>query len=713
MDVEVAHFTDVRITRDPHPSISYRSGLTVYTEALIGGSLVGRGWNGSGFVDPESVRFDPAEDAAPQSFWLEIDGHLLASHWDLAGIETTREGQAVTVAISLVHRVRAVSVVVTTVLDGSPILRRWLDVTNTGEAPAALSVCHPWSGVLLHRTPYEQGAGGAAPLRISVGTMQDARWGREGLFDWTPLGEAGVRVLGRYRRPPHRHPLFVLRSETTGEHFIGQLGWSGGFVFEFDHESYPAGDPVALDRVTFRAGPDAPAPQRIIGPGETVSSPHLHLGMVVGDLDLAVNAMHQHVRASVMPTLAADRVGLIVSGIGPEQSMTEEAILHEVDRAGALGAEAFIIDAGWYAPPDADWHPAVGNWTVGPQFSDQLSAVRTRAHDLGMRFGLWMEPERFGPWSTVALERGEFVASRFDGGSADGHLDLSRPDVLDHVHDQIRRLIQVHEVELFRLDYNVGPLGAGFGNRHGDLLESHWWRYYQNLYRMFAELRAEFPDVVFQNCASGGARTDLGMVQWFEHTWVTDWQVAPRSFSITSGMTIALPPELVDRHIGAGMNDHLRGDLDFQARLSLFGRPSIAWLHPVGAATNPEQDARIAHMLRLYKEHVRPMQGRDLVFHHTPTESERGALGWGVIERASVDRRTSILGCFRTGDAGPSEIVLFPRGIDPARRYAVTLDSVGGSFAMSGAELVSIGIRVRRESALTSELVLLTEQSSL
>ena len=93
-------------------------------------------------------------------------------------------------------------------------------------------------------------------------------------------------------------------------------------------------------------------------------------------------------------------------------------------------------------------------------------------------------------------------------------------------------------------------------------VENGYWRYYEALYAIYERLRARFPDVIFENCAGGGGRTDIGMVRRFSHTWVTDWQIAPRSFTITNGMTMALPPEYVDRLIG-GQSGHIDGRLRF------------------------------------------------------------------------------------------------------------------------------------------------------
>ncbi|MBI3971006.1 MAG: hypothetical protein HY332_06925 [Chloroflexi bacterium] len=74
-------FVDTYTVEEPFPTVSYRSGLGVYEESLVRGQFVARGWNAAGFMGPEAVRFDPATHPAPQSFWLEMDGQLLASHW--------------------------------------------------------------------------------------------------------------------------------------------------------------------------------------------------------------------------------------------------------------------------------------------------------------------------------------------------------------------------------------------------------------------------------------------------------------------------------------------------------------------------------------------------------------------------------------------------------------------------------------------------------
>jgi alpha-galactosidase len=198
------------------------------------------------------------------------------------------------------------------------------------------------------------------------------------------------------------------------------------------------------------------------------------------------------------------------------------------------------------------------------------------------------------------------------------------------------------------------------------------------------------------------------MVKRFSHTWVTDVPKAPYSFTIGNGITLALPPELVDRHLlGQGQPTHLAGSIDFQCRLSLFGRPSIgALLWLPGAEPNPEVIGRVKRMIKMYKEFVRPFMPTSRMYHHTPTLTHpTDPYGIGVMELVSRDKTKAIAGLFRL--AGPeNEYTMRFKGLDPAKRYEVTSDNSGTTFVMEGKDLVYSGLPIRLDSALDSELLL-------
>ena len=708
-------WSDVLFVEAPEPTISYRTGWVVYEESLTKGQFVGRGWNGAGFVNFYDGRINPLDHPAPQAFWLEMDGQLLASDWQWAGLEKLpaakdRPGDLHTV-VTLKHAVRPVTVKVHTKLDGTAVLTRWLEVVNTGSQPAAISAAYPWSGVLQRTKRWRSHLGDTQVSLYSLGYFDSPRWGTEGDFHWHALPAAGYRVDGRYRRDRHRHPMFVLRNNATGEHFIAQLAWSGGYSFEFDLDA-DVGGMWAFDRdaaMAFRAGPDGPPPQRVLAAGETVATPEMHLGMVFGDLDGAVQAMHEHLRRSVFLPQPRGRGGWIESGIGPEIEITSEQVFHAIDSAAEIGAEVFFIDASWYAPPGGNWWSTVGDWKVDRQrFPEGLKPFRDRVHAKGMLWGLWMDAERMGRESHAAKEHPDWFAAGYDGDAGEkrmgGLLDLTRPVVAEWVEKQIARVIEENELEFFRLDYNTHP-GPGIRTVRDGYVENGYWRYYEAVYAMYERLRTRFPSVIFENCAGGGGRTDIGMVRRFSHTWVTDWQIAPRSFAITNGMTMALPPEYVDRLIG-GQSGHTTAEFDFQSRLLLFVRPTFGFLHPMGSAWNPVMLARAKQWAGLYRDFVRPIMSTGRIYHHTPEATGLDPQGWGVLELASADRARGICGLFQLSAPTQPEYLLRLRGLDLSRPYRVTWDNSAQACEISGLVLMKQGIPVRLEGALTSELLL-------
>ncbi len=702
-------WSNVLLTDGPEPIVSYRTGWVVYEESLTKGQFVGRGWNGAGYVNFYDGRLKPDDYPMPEAFLLEIDGQLLATDWKWGGLETTPSTDGNSQAtITLEHQIRPVTVKVHTKLDGTAVLCRWLEIINTGKEPAALAVACPWSGVLRKTERWQSHMDSTSLPLYSIGYFDTSRWGEEGDFQWHDLPSAGYRVDGRYRRGRYRQPMFLLRNNAMGELFICQLAWTGGYSFDFELDTEMGEGAEEHDAaLTFSAGLDDPAPLRMIAPGETVSTPEVHLGLVFGDLDTAVQAMHTHLRRSVFMPEARGRTAWVESGIGPEVEITPDQVNHAIDAAAQGGAEIFFIDASWYAPPQGDWWATVGDWDVDRQrFPDGLKPFRDRVHAAGMLWGLWMDAERIGGNSRVAKEHPDWLAMNYDGErKMAGLLDITNPGAAKWMEQQIIRVIEENQLDFFRLDYNTLQ-GRGIKAIHDGFIENGTWRYYDTLYAIYDRLRARFPKVVFENCAGGGGRTDIGMVRHFGHTDITDWQIAPRSFTITNGMTMALPPEYVDRLLG-GQDGQSAADFDFQARLLLFLQPKFGFLYPPGSEPNPVFMTRIKHWIDLYKNFVRPYIDTSRIYHHTPEVEGRDPHGWGVLELASQDGSRDICALFQLSAPTQPSYELRLRGLDASRRYRVTFDNSGQTASVDGFTLMEQGITVRLEGALTSELLVL------
>ena len=287
---------------------------------------------------------------------------------------------------------------------------------------------------------------------------------------------------------------------------------------------------------------------------------------------------------------------------------------------------------------------------------------------------------------------------------------MTRPEVVAWTEGELTRVIEDYGVELFRLDYNVSTSDLLNKTDKGHGQENAYIRYYKNTNEMYKRLRKRFPNVIFENCAGGGGRTDVGFLSNFHHTWVSDWNEAPRSFAITNEMTMCLPPEIVNRVV-SGMNCHRRASLGFQIRNALFGSPTVNDFSSVRAQENSDQLSFAKHEFDIYINFVRRYAGRDMIFHHTPEVYENSAsefpTGTGVIERAADDGNQGIVGIFRLADAGNEENTrVFPRGVNPADEYVLTFDNSGYSITVTGYDMMNNGVNIRLSGSMTSELLI-------
>ena len=697
-------FADVNVKEEGEIVVSYRTGNFVLEEGLMDGSWVTLSMNAAGYMMdtnplPRGSYMNTNQFVRPQAFHVCIDGQDLDYRWQYEGAEITKKGEAVIAKVTLTSQLRPVKVILHTYLDGTPVLQRHLEIVNLSDKVSAISYLAIMSGGMqTQRVSFPEGS----PL-YRLGYIQDSHWGGEGDFRWHELSDGETVVSGRYRRDRHRHPLFMVENLGTGELFYGQLGFSGGYSFRFDHMN----DREACN-LSFEACIDAPAPLRLLAAGERFETPKMHLGCVFGGFDMAVNAMHEHVRKSVLFPPTRGRTGWVLSGIGPEYDMSRDETIKAIDVAAEFGVDLFYVDAGWYTPPknEGEWWNMAGIWRYNTdRYPNGIEEIRDYTHKKGMLFGLWMDADRVGPASDIWKNHSEMIATTYTGKqNPSGLLDNTCKSVCAWMKSEIEYIIRTYQLDMFRLDHNVGAREGINAVEKDGYLENSYLRYYENVYEMYAELRREFPDVVFENCAGGGGRTDLGLVANFTHTWVTDWQLHPNALRITNGMTIALPPETVNRLTG-GQTAYVTADFDMQMRNLMFAQPCFGFIDPTRVSHNPNQIKRVQKYVRFYKEFVRPMHKDMWFFHHTPELTGKQAQGYAAMEMANRSAERGMVGVFQLAQPAVREITVYPRGVDESRSYLVTFDNSGAKCVVSGYDLAQRGLRVRLDGALVSELI--------
>lgn len=712
----------------------YVSGNIVVDEEFRDGRLMVRYWNPNGQVWPEmhlsQRRWDADQPA--DTFLLSINGCDTAGGfvWKSAYVEPDPsfyrprrgpDGKPMPVThgvICLKHREMNIDVKVHTRLDGSPFLIRWLEITNLNKQAIGIMAVAPLGGLLwAHRYEEHLPAGYDSPFELAYNHMFE--WGHEGDFWFEPMTAGQKTVNGEKKgRSGWGRPAFWARNVCNGQTFVCELAWGGNYEFALDCRFEPVGRNAELFFRMGLTGYDQVL--RVLDPGESVVTPAVHMALFQDNIDTIVQATHEHVRHVVMPEQIFGRHVEIEANhrgyLCDRENVTD--ILKDVDVAAAIGAEMYVIDAGWYGNEPNQWWNNTGDWVDGPWMAKGggLKAVVDHVHKLGMKFGLWVEIEAAGANSTLKKEHPNWLLKRDSKPIANSRaLDLTNLEVASWEESEIERLIRAYELDMYRIDHNHCLQPPGNRPYHG-FVEDLTWRYYDAFYAMFDRLRRRFPKVVFQNCAGGGGRLDWGTMARFHNTELSDWMRMPRGLKILNGVTMSLPPEILLRTFGTETSEHvLDGNVDTQLRLCLC-RIIFRGIAPSVDDLTPYLRGRIEHYLGLYKSFIRPVMIEGRVFHHTSFLPLAESTPWCVLEYDKADHSAAVAGIFRTGDAvkdeHPDEYIFRPHGLDLSCEYEVTLDNSGMKFRGSGATLSREGVRIRLEQPQTSELILYREISS-
>ena len=684
---------------------SYRSGLLVYEERFADGMLVPSGYNAEGYpldtLQNIPTRLDPSDFQEPSAFGIELDGQSVdfcLKFVDFTVNETENSAEGI---LTLESELKPVRIKIHTIIDGTQMFTRWFEIENLSGNSMNLSRLELLSGGLENMQKNRFIYDNNIEDFYSLGYFENTHWAKEGQFTWRRITPDTLTIDTRFGRDRFRHPLIFLKNNITGMMSFSQIAYSGGCRFSIDYNAHREDDDTYI---SLKAQLTSFNPLTVIKPFENFRTPEIHMGAVMGGLDEAVNEMHAHSR-KILPETSL----LVGFGMGAEHDMSVECTKEYMRHAAEMGAEVFLVDAGWYCPPDEQmkWGEYCGdNYPHPDRYPNGIREISDYCHELGMKFCLWADIENIGRLSKIKDAHPEWFAKDIYGKRADSLIDMTNPEVLKWCEDELARMIEEYNMDMLRVDNN-GSCKSYFGiSETGECLSL---RRFDAIYRMYDNLRKRFPDVIFENCAGGGGRTDLGLMKYFSHTWVSDNQRAPYSVMITNGITLALPPEKVDR-LFAGMGCHDQGSLDLHMRNCMLGHMSLNTVTPFGSENNPIQMEFVKHSVDIYKNFIRDFLPESKIYHHTPDTVETHKNGFSCLEIASEDKSKGAITAFTLVKPETDVFTIYPKGIDTGKTYIVTLDNNNETFEVSGRQLRSHGISIRIPTALSSELILYKEK---
>lgn len=355
-----------------------------------------------------------------------------------------------------------------------------------------------------------------------------------------------------------------------------------------------------------------------------------------------------------------------------------DALKELADVAARVGIERYVLDDGWFKGRDDDTS-SLGDWVVDTRkYPDGLMPLARHVVDLGMEFGLWVEPEMINPDSDLYRAHPDWtlhIAGRpLLGARNQLVLDMSLPQVRDYLFDAVAQHLRELPISYLKWDHNRDLTHAG--------TQAKFRSQVLGTYELMARLRAAFPAVEIESCAGGGGRIDAGVIAHTHRFWTSDCIDAISRVSIQRGFLQFMPPEVMGSHVGA-CPAHSTGrmqSMPFRAGVALPGHFGVELdLRKLTQAETDDLAATIARYkaLRENLHHGRVWQGE---------------AGDNVVWQAHGDAHNMLLIVTRTA---PVTMRHQPHlrldMVDPARRYRLTRDGAA-AVEMDGAWLARMGL---------------------
>ncbi|MDD2297180.1 MAG: alpha-galactosidase [Sphaerochaetaceae bacterium] len=349
---------------------------------------------------------------------------------------------------------------------------------------------------------------------------------------------------------------------------------------------------------------------------------------------------------------------------------TDTDLLKLAKTASELGIELFVLDDGWFGSRDDDT-TSLGDWTVNTKkLQDGIASLAKKIHGMGLMFGLWCEPEMISRKSQLYRSHPDWLVALPDKNPSPGRnqylLDLTKKEVRDYLFSALSTIWKIAEVDYVKWDMN-----RTFSDMHSTSAQfrqdefNH--RYMLGLYALIQKFVEAFPNILFESCAAGGNRFDLGMLCYMPQTWTSDNTDPLSRMYIQEGTSCGYPLSAMGAHVSDSPNHQTLRVTTLESRFNVAAFGVLGYEMDLNALSNKDKDS-IRQQIEFYKIHRSLLQFGEF-FRIDPISSGGNQATWVV---ASPDRSEMLVLFFQIhAMANPGADLLRIPIADPELTYAV------------------------------------------
>ncbi|MCI8870930.1 MAG: alpha-galactosidase [Lawsonibacter sp.] len=426
-----------------------------------------------------------------------------------------------------------------------------------------------------------------------------------------------------------------------------------------------------------------------LAPGECFTAPEAAMVCSPAGFGPMSRRFHRSIREHLIhDPMAGRRRPVLINNWEATYFDFDAGKLLEIARTAApLGIELFVMDDGWFGGR-CDDNRGLGDWWVNREkLPGGLEALAPQMEELGLGFGIWIEPEMVNEDSRLYREHPDWALKipRRDPARCRNQLvlDFSRPEVRENVYGQLYPVLSSAPIRYVKWDMNRSLTDVWSAALPPERQGEVYHRYVLGVYEMLDRLRRDFPDVLIEGCCGGGGRFDGGMLYYTPQIWCSDNTDAIDRLRIQYGTSFCYPVSAMGAHVSVSPNEQTGRVTPLRTRGAVAMSGTFGYEMDL-SKTTPEEREIIREQTAFFKEHYDLIQKGDY-YRLTDPFREGPYTAWAHV---SPDRRqalvTVVYGSVR---AVQSFLTLRLKGLDPDARYRVS----GEERSWSGSVLMNAG----------------------
>lgn len=515
-------------------------------------------------------------------------------------------------------------------------------------------------------------------------------WARERHIQRMPLGWGRQNIASFKGNSSHQeHPFMALvtpeTTQSTGEVYAMNFVYSGNFIAQTEKSQF--------DSVRMLMGIHPEGFTWKLEPGQRFTAPEVVMTYSAEGLGKMTRTFHDLYRNHLIrsPYLHEKRPILINNWEATYFDFDEKKLLEIAEEASELGIEMLVMDDGWFGKRSMD-DSSLGDWYVNEEkLKGGLNALVENVKRTGMKFGIWIEPEMISPESELYREHPDW-AIQIPGrditqSRAQYVLDLSREEVVDGVYEMIAAVLRSADISYVKWDMNrqIATIGSRSlpDDRQGELAH----RYILGVYRMQERLITDFPELLLENCASGGGRFDPGMLYYSPQIWCSDDTDAIERLAIQEGTAMLYPVSTIGAHVSVCPNHSVGRTTPFESRGDVALLGTFGYELDITKLSEEEKELVKVQVDKYHKYNDLIREGD--YYRLASAAENRYYDSWLIVEK---DRSRALLFYVQVmSRANTKSRFIRLAGLDPERRY----EAEGKVY--TGNTLMQAGIRIPAE----------------